>query len=75
MSDYLDDVDTYEVIVTGDTADGEWLTIAEEVDWENLPEYLEGVQDHELNRMEAECLEAGGLSGGYYSELYGGDFL
>ena len=68
----LYDRDTYEVIITGDTEDGEWITIAEEIDWDNLPEYLEPVQDHELNRMEAECLENGELSDEHYSELYGG---
>lgn len=68
----LHEADTYEVIITGDTQDGEWITMAEDLNLDQLPEYLEPVQDHELNRMEAECLEAGGLSDAYYSELYGG---
>jgi len=70
----LYDRDTYEVMITGNSnhRDGEWITMAEEIDWDSLPEYLEPVQDHELNRMEAECLENGDLTDDHYSELYGG---
>lgn len=68
----LHEADTYEVIITADTQDGEWITMTEDLNLDQLPEYLEPVQDHELNRMEAECLEAGGLGDAYYSELYGG---
>ena len=73
----LHENDIYEVLVTGDGTEygvnpDAWIHMAETLDWDNLPEYLEGVQDHELNRMEAECLETGELSDAYYEELYGG---
>jgi hypothetical protein len=48
-----------------------WITIAEEVDWDNLSEYLEPIESHELNRLEAEELEQGDLSDKFYRERYG----
>lgn len=66
--------DTYEVMINDQEEQHAWISMAEEVDWDELPAYLEPVQDHELNRMEAECLESGDLSDAYYEELYGGDF-
>jgi len=64
--------DTYEAIIIGDVEEGEWITIAEDLTTgEELPSYLMPVQDHELNRMEAEILEAEELSDSYYREMYG----
>jgi len=68
--------DTYEAIIIVDVDEGEWITIAEDLtSQEELPEYLEPVQDHELNRVEAECLEDEELSDAYYEEMYGGGAL
>lgn len=67
----LRDRDTYEVMILCDHPEKEeWIIMAEEINWDNLPEYLEPVQDHELNRMEAECLENGDLSDAYFKEVY-----
>lgn len=51
--------------------DDAWITIAEEVDWDDLPEYLEPIESHELNRLEVEELEQGDLSDKFYRERYG----